>query len=90
MAGLQPRRTDPLTLLTEAIAKQEAKPMDNAAFDQAVNGPQGYPQFNKMLKFNDQGWDAFMNNGPMSENIDDRRSETVDDFISRTLEAQAR
>ena len=86
--------TDTLATITQAMLRGRAKPMDDRAFDQQVNGPQGYPEFNKFLKFNDAGWDAFMSSGPMSTNIEDRRGdepiETVDDFITRTLEAKAR
>lgn len=84
------RRKDPLSAITEAIANQTAPPVSDKAFDDAVNGPQGYPKFNEFTKFNPSAWDDFLANAPESENIDDRRNETVDDFIARTMEAQAR
>lgn len=85
---------DPLATITQAMLRGRAKPMDERAFDDKVNGPQGYPQFNQFTKFNDAGWDAFMSSGPLSTNIEDRRgdepSESVEDFIARTLEARTR
>ena len=85
---------DPIATITQAMLNRTPRRMDDRAFDQQVNGPQGYPEFNKFLKFNDPGWDAFMSSGPLSTNIEDRRGEapdeTVDDFIQRTMEAKAR
>ena len=86
---------DPIATITQAMLNRAPKKMDDRAFEQQINGPQGYPQFNQFLKFNDAGWDAFMNSGPLSENIEDRRgesdaTESIDDFIARTLEARAR
>lgn len=84
------RRKDPLSAITEAVANQAAPPMSDAVFDQTINGSQGYPRFNEFTKFNPKAWDDFLANAPESQNIDDRRNETVDDFIARTVEAQAR
>lgn len=87
---------DPIPVITNAmIARSDPRRMDDLAFDQKTMGSQGYPGLPPSVQFNDAGWDAFMNSGPMSQNIEDRRSETdnaetVDDFIARTMEARAR
>lgn len=86
---------DPIATITQAMLNRTPRRMDDRAFDDKVNGPQGYPRFNEFTKFNDPGWDAFMASGPLSTNIEDRRgeaenTESVDDFIKRTLEAKAR
>lgn len=36
------------------------------------------------------GIDAFLESGPMSENVEDRRGETVDDLIRRVFQSEGR
>lgn len=89
---------DPLATVTQAMinrSRTSPEKMNDFAFDQRVNGPQGYPQFNQFTTFNPKAWDDWLATGPMSQNIEDRRgesdnAESVDDYIKRTLEARAR
>lgn len=81
---------DPIGVMLDVMARQDNPGMSDRAFDQAVNGPQGFPDFQRGLKINPTGWDAFLERAPESANVEDRRGENVDDFIKRALEAQAR
>ncbi len=83
-------KEDPIGVMAQVIADQNTGRMDDKVFDQAVNGPQGYPDFSKTFKVNPAGFDAFLEHSPESANIEDRRGETVDEFIKRTIEAHAK
>lgn len=76
---------DPIGVMIDVMARQENPGMSDRYFDQTVNGPQGLPV---SPRINAAGWDAFLAQAPESANIEDRRDDTIDDFIRRQLEDQ--
>lgn len=78
----QAMRTPNEEVMTRFPTNEDLGLGDTEGFVRSINGPQGFPRFQGMI--NDAGWDAFLENAPESENIEDRRPD-IDAFIRHAL-----